>query len=240
MLGKQLEWFLATDRGVLWDCDGVIADTEPIHFELFQRILKEEGIVISETDYYYGNGTREGLIVYGDEDAYREAFRRSGKKLSKSKLENLIVKKVAYYSKKVSGVELFPGVAETMRCLNEKHHVRQIVVSGSFFNEVAAILVSNSVHHFIDYIVSAEATELHKPNPDPYLAGIKYLEGCGIRASHCFAVEDTGGGVRSAKSAGLYTVGVTNSATEQALLDAGADVVVRSIQELTCMALGNN
>ncbi len=92
-------------RAVIFDFNGIIVDDEPIHFELFQRVLNEEGITLTEADYY------ARYLGCDDRGAFTTAYREHGRALSHSKLADLIERKAAYYQEDIkSKMRVFPGV----------------------------------------------------------------------------------------------------------------------------------
>jgi phosphoglycolate phosphatase/beta-phosphoglucomutase len=92
----------------------------------------------------------------------------------------------------------------------------------------------------VDVIISAEDTESSKPDPEGYLLALDALRGRrgeDLEAAHCLVVEDTTAGVQSAKAAGMWVVGVTNTTGATELRRAGADTVVSGLGELTSASI---
>src|ERR687895_753421 len=92
-------------RAVIFDFNGIIVDDEPIHFELFQRVLNEEGIILAEDDYY------ARYLGFDDRGAFTAAYREHARSLSAPKLTQLIERKAAYYQEAIkTNMRVFPGV----------------------------------------------------------------------------------------------------------------------------------
>src|SRR5919107_5958989 len=92
-------------RAVIFDFNGIIVDDEPIHFELLHQVLQEEGIILTEDDYY------ARYLGFDDRGAFTTAYREHRRALSDSKLAQLIERKAAYYREEIkSKIRVFPGI----------------------------------------------------------------------------------------------------------------------------------
>src|SRR6201981_1132763 len=92
-------------RAVIFDFNGIIVDDEPIHFKLFQRVLGEEGITLTEKDYY------ARYLGFDDRGAFGAGYRDNGRPLSEENLGELVNRKAAYYQEAIRNqVTIFPGV----------------------------------------------------------------------------------------------------------------------------------
>ncbi len=224
-------------RGVLWDLDGLIADTEPAHRRTLEMTLAEVGIEITEKEYFeeavVRGERRNPFIVFGDEDALHEAFWRAERDIDPVLFRHLMAFKAEAYKEIMPLVELFPGALALMEKWNDLA-TPQLIVSGSLRSEISGLAVAKGFFGFLNGYVGAEDTELHKPDPAPYLAGLDLLRTRrpDLRPEECVGLEDSAGGIRAGKAAGLLMVGVTNSAPRERLLEADADVVAESLQEV--------
>src|SRR5919109_4423287 len=96
-------------RAVIFDFNGIIVDDEPIHFKLFQRVLGEEGITLTEEAYY------ARYLGFDDRGAFTAGFRETNRSLTDEKLAELIERKAAYYQQAIRDhVEIFPGVKKLL------------------------------------------------------------------------------------------------------------------------------
>src|SRR5262249_48606196 len=92
-------------RALIFDFNGIIVDDEPIHFELFRRVLCEEGIELTEENYYARS------LVFDDRGVFSAAYRKNGVSLEESLLTRLIGRKAFYYQSAIQNkVTIFPGV----------------------------------------------------------------------------------------------------------------------------------
>ena len=92
-------------RALIFDFNGIIVDDEPIHFELFKQVLAEEGIELTEADYY------ARYLGFDDRGAFTAAYREHGRPLDEKLLARLIDRKAIYYQNAIRNkVRIFPGV----------------------------------------------------------------------------------------------------------------------------------
>ncbi|HET9297630.1 MAG TPA: HAD family phosphatase [Candidatus Binatia bacterium] len=216
-------------RAVIFDFNGIIVDDEPIHFELFQRVLKEEEIDLTEADYY------ERYLGCDDRGAFTMAYREHGRALSHSKLAQLIERKAAYYQEDIkSKMRVFPGVQTLVPELAKK--LPLAIASGALRNEIDIILSGIGLLAYFYAIVSAEDVTQGKPEPDIFLKALAQLNAAfdndhPIRPSECLVIEDSREGIRGAHRAGMKCLAVTNSHPAE-LLDE-ADSIVDSLEGIS-------
>jgi beta-phosphoglucomutase len=213
-------------RAVIFDFNGIIVDDEPIHFELFQRVLKEEGIKLTEADYY----TR--YLGFDDRGAFSTAYREHGRGLSQAKLAQLIERKAAYYQEEIkSKMRVFPGVQRLITELAKK--LPLAIASGALRREIEVILSGFGLLAYFRAIVSAEDVTRGKPEPEIFLKALAQLNAAfskdhPISPAECLVIEDSKEGIRGARRAGMKCLAVTNSHPAE-LLDE-ADGVVGSLE----------
>jgi beta-phosphoglucomutase len=212
-------------RAVIFDFNGIIVDDEPIHFELFQRVLKEEGISLTEADYY------ARYLGCDDRGAFTIAYREHARALSQSKLAQLIDRKGAYYQEDIkTKMRVFPGVQTLVPDLAKK--LPLAIASGALRNEIEVILSSIGLFDEFRAIVSAEDVTRGKPEPDIFLEALARLNTAlnsdhAINAAECLVIEDSKEGIRGARRAGMKCLAVTNSHPAELLNDA--DCIVSSL-----------
>lgn len=214
-------------EAVIFDCDGVLVDTEPLHYRAFEQVLLPFGLQHDYACYL------DRFIGFDDRDAFIYAFKEAGKEISAQTLENLIEAKSKALRELVRrGVSSFPGVIELIREL-ARHEIPMGVASGALRHEVAAFVSSLGLDKIFRTIVAAEDVKKSKPDPETYLLAVERLRN--VRSSldsrNCIAIEDTPAGIHSAKSAGLMVIAVTNSFAGSELEEA--DKVVDSMSELS-------
>jgi beta-phosphoglucomutase len=213
-------------RAVIFDFNGIIVDDEPIHFELFQRVLKEEGIKLTEADYY----TR--YLGFDDRGAFSTAYREHGRGLTQPKLAQLIERKAAYYQEDIkSKMRVFPGVQTLIPELARK--LPLAIASGALRHEIEIILSGFGLLECFRAIVSAEDVTRGKPEPEIFLKALAQLNAAfskdhPISPAECLVIEDSKEGIRGARRAGMKCLAVTNSHPAE-LLDE-ADGIVGSLE----------
>lgn len=219
-------------RAVIFDFNGIIVDDEPIHFKLFQKVFREEGIALTEKVYY------ERYLGFDDRGAFTAGFRENKQPLDDAKLQELIDRKADYYQDMIRNhVSIFPGVRSLVSALTEK--LPLAVASGALRNEIETILETAGLLHAFKVIVSAEDVKRGKPEPEIFLKALTELnagEGAhSIEAANCVVIEDSKEGVRGARHAGMKCLAVTNSYPAELLREA--NLVVKSLEEVTLPVL---
>jgi len=218
-------------RAIVFDFDGVIANSEPLHFRAFREVLARRGVELTEPDYY----TR--YLGFDDLGAFRAIAKDRGRTWSAAELTSLTADKAERMEalERVASV-LFPGAADAIR--RAAAAVPIAIASGALGAEIRRVLDGANLTHHFKAIVAAEDTAAGKPAPDPYLRAVALLSesvGDAVLAADCVAIEDSRWGITSARAAGLRTVGVTSS------YDAGelseADLIIGSLAELDITSL---
>lgn len=215
-------------RAVIFDFNGVIVDDEPIHFKLFQKVLGEEGIVLTEEVYY------ERYLGFDDRGAFTAGFRENKRPLDDAKLHQLIDRKAVYYRDMIRNhVSVFPGVKSLVTALART--LPLAVASGALRQEIETILETAGLLDHFNVIVSAEDVTRGKPEPEIFLKALAALnaqqKGAPIEAADCVVIEDSKEGIRGARRAGMKCLAVTNSHPVELLGEA--NMVVHSLEEVT-------
>lgn len=215
-------------RAVIFDFNGIIVDDEPIHFELFQRVLGEEGIRLTEEDYY------ARYLGFDDRGAFEASFLDNNQPLNDAKLRELIERKAGYYQDAIRNhVAIFPGVKTLASALSET--LPLAVASGALRHEIETILQTAGLLKHFKAIVSAEDVEHGKPEPEIFLKALAALNAQHIgepyEAADCVVIEDSREGIKGARRAGMKCLAVTNSHPAELLTEANA--VVDSLEEVT-------
>jgi beta-phosphoglucomutase len=210
----------------LFDFDGVLVDSEPVHLAAFNDVLASQGIVLAEREYV------EHYLSLDDAGVFREALARSRRRtLGEEEVRALVeAKHPRFLARFADAFRVFPGAAELLARRAERGPVG--IVSGALHDEITFALDRMGVRDGVGFIVSAERTAAHKPDPAPYLLGMEELGRLG-HGGGVVVLEDSPGGVASAKKAGLRCVAVTHSCGRDDLSRAGADIVACDLVSLT-------
>ncbi|KPK75641.1 MAG: hypothetical protein AMJ79_10535 [Phycisphaerae bacterium SM23_30] len=208
---------------VVFDFDGVIADTETAHFEMLRQIIKQEGIDIDWQLYC------DKYMAYDDWGCFRQLLVDCGREASPEKISALVSEKKANFARFLAqNTVIFPGVRELLSELTQEN-ITISLCSGAFRSEIEYALREEGLRDFFKVIVAADDVRISKPDPQSYrtcLSKIKRLSRPKqkIQAHQCVAIEDSVGGIKAAKAAGLACLAVANSYPRDQLSEA--DLVV--------------
>lgn len=216
---------------VIFDFDGVIVDTEPLHYKAFQEILVPLGLGYSWQEYL------DSYLGFDDRDAFKEAFRVGGKYLSLETLAAMMAEKAQAFLRIVSvGVEPYPGIVELIREISG--NLPLALSSGALLSDIEPILAQLNLSHAFDTLVTADQVAASKPDPESYrlaLSRLNDLHPGHIDPARSLAIEDTPAGIASATGAGMKVLAVTNSYPAHRL--TGACRVVDSLAGIDLEAL---
>ncbi|MDH4154005.1 MAG: HAD family phosphatase [Nitrospira sp.] len=206
-------------RAVIFDFDGVIADTEPLHFEGLRRTLAEIRITLTEKDYY------TDYLGFDDRGCILEALRVNHRPIASSLVEDLMAKKaVAYMASMKEHLVIFPGVKTFIEEAAAAYPLA--IASGALRPEIELVLEQIGIRKAFAHITSAEDVANGKPHPEPFLqalAGLNRRQSMSaIPAGSCLVIEDSRPGIRAAKAAGMRVLAVANTHTVQDLHEADA------------------
>jgi beta-phosphoglucomutase len=209
----------------LLDFDGVLVDSEPVHLAAFNDVLAQFGVAIGETEYV------ERYLSLDDAGVFRTVLGRDGRTIREEEVRSLVAAKSPRFMERFEDAfRVFPGATDLVARRAARGPV--VIVSGALEREIAfALQKMGSAPHVLS-IVSAERTVASKPDPAPFLFAIDELRRGGY-AGRAVAIEDSTGGVRSAKGAGVRCVGVAHSYSIAELTRAGADAVAPDLAGLT-------
>lgn len=194
-------------KAVLFDMDGVILDSEPLHEAAFREILQNYGHTLTEDDY------KNHFAGKTDEDAFKQYFKIINESVNLPQI--LSEKANAYIELARNQLQPYTGVVAIIRDIAKK--LPLALVTGSLRYEVEVALGSLGIADCFSIIVAAEDVSQGKPNPEGYLKAAKLLN---IPIKECIVVEDSPSGIKAAIVAGAYCVAVTNTHTADELKNA--------------------
>jgi len=209
---------LPRPEAVLFDFDGILVDSEPMHYRAFIEILDPLGMGFPWDEYV------ETYMGFDDRDAFREAFRAQGIVLDDANLGKLVAAKSGAFQHGLrDGVTAYPGAVPLIETLHAAG-VPLALCSGALRSDIDPILAQLGVARRFDVIVSADDVRRSKPDPESYALAFARLsekhDTLLTAPEMSVAVEDTPAGIRSAKGAGLRALAVTNSCGDLELADA--------------------
>jgi beta-phosphoglucomutase len=192
-------------RAAVFDFDGVLVDSEPLHFRSLRDALRPEGVEISEEEYL------QVYLAYDDREAIRLALERHGEEADPARRARIEARKVEAFARLIPEVPVFDGARDLVRALEAQMPLA--IASGARHAEIDAILRGVSLRDAFLTIVGAEDAERTKPDPAPYLEAARRLAARtpGLAPGDCVAFEDSMAGIAAALGAGLKVVGVAHS-----------------------------
>jgi beta-phosphoglucomutase len=223
-------------RAFLFDFNGVLVDDEPLHLEMFQKVLRDEGIELSAADYY------ERYLGFDDRGCFAAVLGDHGQAADPVRLMRLIARKSAYYQQRIrsGGYPFFPGAVELVRELAAAGRMLG-VVSGALREEIEGALEQERLLDRFKIVVAAEDVAEGKPSPEGYRKGLDALNSLPplperlIHHHEVLAVEDSPAGLSAAQEAGLLTLGVGQTYPSGQLTQA--DAVVERLAGLSLARL---
>ena len=196
--------------------DGVLIDSMPYHYLAWYESLRPLGVRVSCFDVYEREGERwdkslKDFLAYGKIPPTKALMKRVF--LARKKVFHRYFKRT-----------VFPGAEEFLSCLKEKGYILGLV-TGTPIKEVERILPAGIKNKF-KAIISGDRVKHGKPHPEPFLKAAKEL---GLKPSECIVIENAPLGIRSAKSAKMFCIGITTS-LPRAYLEK-ADAVVDTLED---------
>jgi beta-phosphoglucomutase len=212
---------MSSIRAVVFDFDGVLARTEPLHLAAFRDAFADEGWTLTDEAYY------QRYLGFNDAETIAEFSRDHGLSTSPDRARAILARKSdAYRRRFASSNVLDPGAADCVRRLARVFALA--IASGSLHAEIEAILAAGQLRAPFAAIIGADDVERSKPAPDPYLAAAERL---GVPPADCVAIEDSSWGLQSARQAGMRTIALTTTASPDRL--ASADRIVPNLDAVT-------
>jgi HAD superfamily hydrolase (TIGR01509 family) len=220
-------------RAIVFDFNGILVDDEPIHLEMFQKVLGEEGISLTKEEYY------ARYLGMDDRGCFKAAFQDHGRTLDDLTLAQLVQRKAVYYRSAMrKGLTMFPGVKELIPTLAASYPLA--IASGALRSEIETILEGITLRKYFQVIVSTEDVNEGKPSPEIFIKALNLLNqkktgGKPILPSECLVVEDSKEGILGAHRAGIKSLAVANSHPAEELRHAQA--VVSSLEKVNILFL---
>jgi len=223
-------------QAIFFDFNGVIIDDEPLQMAAYKDVLAERGIDLTESDYYSALGMDDRTFV-------RAAFERARKKLTDDVLQLMLEDKTVRHRKLIEQeLPLFPGVVTFLKASAREFSLG--LVSMATADEINYVFERARLSPLFSVVLSAENVSSCKPAPECYVTAVEKLNEkrlaerrLPVLGSECLVIEDSPPGIMSGRAAGMRTLGVTNTVSEEQLRAAGADVVTASLADWTVDAV---
>lgn len=226
-------------RAVLFDFDGVIVNSEPLHFHAFHEVLRDEKIDLTEEEYY-----RE-LIGFDDRGGFKHMFERRGIPLTPPTFLRVMTRKSEVMRKLIQQRRFaaLPGVEAFVRGL--WRHYPLAICSGALREEIETMLEGISLRDCFRMIVAAEDVTVGKPDPSGYLQTVRLMAEVtrqNLRPADCLVIEDAPNVIQNVSQVGFKVLGVSTTHVAEKLGAADwcvpslePDVVTRQIPQLKLM-----
>ncbi len=218
-------------QAIIFDFDGVIANSEPLHLRAFQQALAEEGLFLGAGEYY------ARYLGFDDVGTFQALGRDRGLAWSAQRVGQLVTRKGVKLQEIVhSGDVLFPGAVDFIRLAAAT--VPIAIASGALRHEIDEIVKAADLAPLFATIVASGDTPESKPSPAPYRLAFERLflaTGRELDPTRCVAIEDSRWGLESAAGAGLRCVGVTTSYPADELTHA--ELIASGLGALTLSSL---
>jgi HAD superfamily hydrolase (TIGR01509 family) len=205
-------------RGVIFDMDGVLVDSEPFICEAAMRMFESTyGQIVKREDFIPFVGAGEDRFIGGVAEEYGISLSMPRDKFRTYEIYLDIIR---------GKLHPLPGAVEFVRMVRARG-LRSAVATSADRVKMEGNLreIGLAVAHF-DAVVTGDDVERKKPDPEIFLLAAKRI---GLTPDVCLVVEDAPNGVRAAKAAGSRCLGLTSSFTEATLREAGADYVARDL-----------
>ncbi len=212
---------------LIFDFDGVLVDSEPIHLHCYQQVLESLGVKLSREDYY------AKYLGYDDHDCFIHVLDDLRISHNSRQIQELIERKTALVTESFqNSIQPLPGAVEFIRQA-EMLVTPMAICSGALRNEIELAAQTIGIRESMMAIIAAEDVERGKPDPEGYVLALErliQLTGRVLRADKTIVVEDSPAGISAAKDAGMKVLALTTSYRPSELTQA--DKIVRNLADI--------
>jgi beta-phosphoglucomutase len=209
---------VAEIRAVIWDMDGVIADSGPYHLAAWQEIFGQRGVKFTAGDFKHSFGLRNDNII-------RNTI---GKNISQAEVDTIAQEKEETFRRLAGGkIKALPGALGLLKSL-KREGFSMAIASSTPAENIELVTGTLGIAAYFQVIVNGHDVSEGKPDPQVFLMAAQRL---GVKPAHCLVIEDAVAGVAAARRAGMYCLAVTNTHSRQKL--AEADLIVDSLEKVT-------
>jgi beta-phosphoglucomutase family hydrolase len=203
---------------VIWDMDGVLADTAPYHLLAWRETFAKRGISFTEEDFKRGFGIRNDAIIKNV----------LGEQTTEAEIETIAREKEATFRRIIGkDIKPLPGALKLLKALDE-HGVKMAIASSTPIENIRLIVGSLGIEKCFQAVITGHDVTEGKPSPQVFLLAAQRL---GVEPKNCIVFEDAVAGVKAAKSAGMYCVAVANTHPREKLTEA--DLIVDTLEMVT-------
>jgi HAD superfamily hydrolase (TIGR01509 family) len=192
-------------QAIFFDFDGVLLDTEPVHWACWAEMLATEGVGLT-WEYY-----RDECIGIDDRDMLRTMARQADPPREWERLWALYPAKKQLFQTRMTAPAFDASLVSMLQDLHRRH--RLAVVSSSSSVEIEPLLIAGGIREHFDTIVGGDHVQRHKPSPEPYLLAAERL---GVTSA--LVLEDSAAGIASGRAAGFEVIAVRHPGEVAGLL----------------------
>ena len=216
-------------KAIFLDFDGVLADTEPLHFQVFHKLLLEEGVTLSQREYY------AKYIGLDDKGCFRAVLSDRGYSPTPETIRRLIDRKAGIFWEYLkTSLVFYPGVVEFVSQAAARY--RLAIVSGALRSEIDYSLEIAGIRKHFELITAGEDVTHGKPDPEGYLHTLRKLnQKKELAAAECLVIEDSPPGIQAAHVAGMRCLAISNTFPSNQL--SMADSVTSTLEEYDLTSL---
>ena len=205
-------------KAVIWDMDGVIADTAPYHLKAWQGVFQKKGVKFTAEDFRRHFGQRNDTIIRAT----------LGEDISPSEIDVIASEKEKNYRRRVRhNIKSLPGAIKLIKSLKELGF-GVALASSSPIENIRLITRGLDIEDFFQAIVAGREVKEGKPSPQGFLLAAQKL---GAEPENCIVIEDAPAGITAAKRAGMHCLAVTTTHPRHSLTEA--DLVVDTLEEVS-------
>jgi beta-phosphoglucomutase family hydrolase len=205
-------------KAIIWDMDGVIADTAPYHLSAWQEIFRKRGIKFTKEDFLRNFGQKNDTII-------RDTL---GEQIAQDEIDSIAREKEETF-RRLGGQKIkpFPGAVELIKSL-KTHGFKMAIASSTPMENIRLITGSLGIDNCFQSIVTGQDVTEGKPSPQSFLLAAQRLR---VEPKNCVVIEDSVAGVAAAKRAGMRCLAITNTHPRERL--AKADLIVDTLEAVT-------
>jgi len=208
-------------KAIIFDMDGVIIDSEPMHLNLEREIFRRLGFAISDEDHWSYIGTTSYFMW----DDLRNKFALP------DAVEALVANERNEYTQYLLSTEEFApidGLRDLLAML-KRNQFRLAIASSSPLNIIEIVVDRLAIGRYFDVLVSGDQVQRSKPEPDIFLYAAQQM---GVQPKNCLVIEDSANGIAAALKANMKSIGFSNPSSGKQDLSQ-ADFVVGCLADIT-------
>ena len=214
-------------KAVIFDFDGVVCDSELLHYKALNAVFNKYGVDISKEEHW------QTYLGYSDLDNIAAVNRDYDMGLSEEQVRQLIDEKKTIFDDLITKERvIIDGVSEFIQRLVDAD-IRRAICSGALRSDIELMLSGTEFQDAFEVMVTADDVTHGKPDPEGYLLALEGLNRSGdpVKANECVVIEDSHWGLEASAAAGMHPVAVTNTYGRDAL-DGKAERIVDRLDEL--------